>query len=165
MSTPETMIDVDEADLFDLLSSFQYLQGQNLRMSTHLCDVLDLGPTDLRVLVYLFRKDAVSPKEISGLLDHTTGAVTALVDRLEKAGHLERRPHPTDRRSQTLHLTNAGIQAVHQIRDAYQNAFDGVFTGPALRTAAETLRSLGDSLTPHLPAAETTNTPATEPTL
>lgn len=42
--------------------------------------------------------------ELSGL---TTGAITGIVDRLEKAGYVSRHAHPTDRRSviiQSLHV-------------------------------------------------------------
>ncbi|ROQ30936.1 DNA-binding MarR family transcriptional regulator [Frondihabitans sp. PhB188] len=156
-TSARTPVDVDEADLLDLLGAYQHLQAQNLRMSTHLSTELELGPTDLRVLLYLFRTDNVSPRDLATLLEHTTGSITAMVDRLEKSGHLERRPHPTDRRSQLLHLTDAGTDAVHHVRDVYQTAFDGVFTGPALRTASKTLRTLGDALIPHLPEVEPRN--------
>lgn len=146
-----TPVDLDEADLLDLLAAYQHLQAQNLRLSTHLSTKLNLGSSDLRVLLYVFRAENVSPKNLADLLEHTTGSVTALVDRLEKSGHLERRRHPTDRRSQTLHLTDTGTAAVHHVRDIYQTAFDGIFTGPGLRLAAETLRTLGDAITPQLP--------------
>jgi len=42
--------------------------------------------------------------ELSGF---TTGAITGIVDRLERAGHVRRQPNPTDRRSvivEPLHL-------------------------------------------------------------
>lgn len=143
--------DVDDRDLVGLLSAYQYLQSQNLRMSSHLAQTLQLNPTDLRVLIYLLREDSVSPKDLATRLEHTTGSITALVDRLEKTGHLERRPHPTDRRSQTLHLTEKGADTVDQVKEVYGSAFDGVFTGPTLRAAASTLTALGDALKRHLP--------------
>jgi DNA-binding MarR family transcriptional regulator len=37
------------------------------------------------------------------------GAVTALVDRLEKRGHVERTPNPKDRRSALLRETEEGL--------------------------------------------------------
>ena len=48
--TPES-VDPDQAGLIGLLGAFQHLQSQNLRMSSHLSQVLSLGSTDLRVLV------------------------------------------------------------------------------------------------------------------
>ena len=41
----------------------------------------------------------VTPRELADHLGITTAAVTVLVARLVSSGHLERRPHPTDRRS------------------------------------------------------------------
>ena len=38
-------------------------------------------------------------------LDVTTGAITALVDRLAERGHLVREPHPADRRRLEIHVT------------------------------------------------------------
>lgn len=38
----------------------------------------------------------------------TSGGVTRLVDRMERAGYVERRPCPTDRRVQYVGLTGAG---------------------------------------------------------
>lgn len=40
------------------------------------------------------------------------GAITALVDRLEKAGHLERVANPSDRRSSLLRTTPSGREAM-----------------------------------------------------
>lgn len=137
---------IDESDLLELLGAYQHLQAQNLRMSTHLSSGLGLSGTDLRVLLFLFRNTDVSPKDLADLLEHTTGSITALVDRLERSGHLQRRPHPTDRRKQTIHLTEVGLRAVHHVRDSYQDAFEGIYTGPAMRAAADVLRTLGNAL-------------------
>ncbi|MBF4575443.1 MarR family winged helix-turn-helix transcriptional regulator [Frondihabitans sp. VKM Ac-2883] len=149
-STPES-VNPEQAGLIGLLGAFQHLQSQNLRMSSHLSQVLSLGSTDLRVLVYLFSTENVSPRDLAAVLGHTTGSITALIDRLEKANDVERRPHPTDRRSQLLHLTDKGRAAVNQVIDVYSTAFDGVFSGAELRAATRTLTALGDALVQSLP--------------
>lgn len=50
----------------------------------------------------------LTPKEIGVRLGLTSGAVTALVDRLEKAGLAERVPNPEDRRSSVVRITPSG---------------------------------------------------------
>ena len=60
--------------------------------------VLGLAPSDLLALEHLFSEGPLGPADIASRLGITTPAATALVDRLERAGHVERRPHPTDRR-------------------------------------------------------------------
>jgi DNA-binding MarR family transcriptional regulator len=49
----------------------------------------------------------LTPRELGARVGLTSGAVTALADRLEKQGWLRRTPHPADRRSVLLELTPA----------------------------------------------------------
>lgn len=59
-----------------------------------------MHPTDFRCLGYLLaRNGPVSPGDITAYLAITSGAGTALLDRLEKAGFVRRERHPEDRRS------------------------------------------------------------------
>ena len=54
------------------------------------------------------RRGRPSPGELGHRLGLTSGGVTALVGRLEDAGHVDRSPHPGDRRSRILTTTQAG---------------------------------------------------------
>jgi DNA-binding MarR family transcriptional regulator len=49
-------------------------------------------------------------QDISDELLITVGASSKLVDRLERDGHAERRPHPVDRRSSIVLLTESGAE-------------------------------------------------------
>lgn len=49
--------------------------------------------------------------DVSADLSITVGAASKLVDRLERAGLATRRPHPDDRRSSLVVLTDAGESA------------------------------------------------------
>jgi DNA-binding MarR family transcriptional regulator len=53
-------------------------------------------------------KDGMTLGEVSKRMMVSAGNVTSLVDRLVKAGYLERRPAPNDRRSQLIQLTQTG---------------------------------------------------------
>lgn len=64
-----------------------------------------IGPADLHALEHLERSGGMTPGQLGERLQLTSGAVTALADRLERAGLLGRAPHPTDRRSTMLCLT------------------------------------------------------------
>ena len=59
---------------------------------------LGIHRNDLRAL-NLLEDGPLSPKMIAERVGLTSGSVTALIDRLEKAGFVERRPSKTDRRS------------------------------------------------------------------
>lgn len=83
---------------------------------------LKISPTDLRALYSIGLDPGLTPKHVAELLDITTGSVTPLLDRLETHGYIERRPHPTDRRSMTLHPTPAGRHAREWGAEHYQRA-------------------------------------------
>jgi DNA-binding MarR family transcriptional regulator len=57
-----------------------------------------LNATDMECLRLLFQKSIATPSELSRFTGLTSGATTAMLDRLEKAGLIERRPNPNDRR-------------------------------------------------------------------
>ena len=58
-----------------------------------------MHPTDFRCLAFLMtRGEPVSPGEIIEHLSISSGAGTALLNRLEKQGYVSRAPNPADRR-------------------------------------------------------------------
>ena len=57
-----------------------------------------LNATDMECLRLLFLKGVSTPTELARHTGLTSGATTAMLDRLEKAGLIERRPNPDDRR-------------------------------------------------------------------
>lgn len=57
-----------------------------------------VNPTDMECLRLLFAKTVATPSELARHTGLTSGATTAMLDRLEKAGLIERRPNPADRR-------------------------------------------------------------------
>ena len=64
-----------------------------------------LHPTDFSCIGYLHRENRpVSPKEIGPYLHLSSGSITALLDRLEKAGYIRRISNPDDRRSVLVEL-------------------------------------------------------------
>ena len=57
-----------------------------------------LNATDMECLRLLFLKGISTPSELGRHTGLTSGATTAMLDRLEKASFIERRPNPDDRR-------------------------------------------------------------------
>ena len=68
-----------------------------------------LGLTDgeMIALVHVAHRDNLNTAMLASLLDLSSGGATAMVQRLERAGLVRRRPHPTDRRSFLLELTES----------------------------------------------------------
>ena len=59
---------------------------------------LGLNATDHKALVIIQRHGPLSARKLAELTGLTPGAVTGLVDRLERSGHVRRVPNPDDRR-------------------------------------------------------------------
>jgi DNA-binding MarR family transcriptional regulator len=59
-----------------------------------------------RTLAELFREEGLNQGTLADALDVQPITMTRIVDRLEEAGWVERRPDPNDRRAVTLHSTD-----------------------------------------------------------
>jgi DNA-binding MarR family transcriptional regulator len=71
--------------------------------------LLGLAESDVLAVQHLAREGRMTPSALGARLHLTSGGTTALVQRLERAGHLERHPNPDDRRSVLVALS-PGVQ-------------------------------------------------------
>ena len=74
-----------------------------------------IGRPEFDVLATLRRSGPpyqLSPGALAGSMMLSSGGTTARLDRLERAGLVERSPSPTDRRSVLVRLTDAGREIV-----------------------------------------------------
>ena len=69
-----------------------------------------LNATDMECLRLLFFKGIATPSELARHTGLTSGATTAMLDRLEKPGLIERRPNPDDRRGTLIAPTKSGAK-------------------------------------------------------
>lgn len=69
-----------------------------------------LNPTDLKVLSILSRQGPLSAGRLAELTGLTTGAITFMIDRLEKVGYARRVRHPADRRIVLIELLLEPLQ-------------------------------------------------------
>lgn len=66
---------------------------------------LGLTRSQCQVLAHLARNEGIQQSGLADILEIEPITLTRLLDRLEEAGLVERRAHPTDRRIRQLHLT------------------------------------------------------------
>jgi DNA-binding MarR family transcriptional regulator len=66
-----------------------------------------LNRTDMRALEIIGRSAPIAPSELARRLGFTTGGITTVIDRLERAGFARRRPDRTDRRRLLVTTTEA----------------------------------------------------------
>lgn len=63
---------------------------------------LGLGPSDHKCLDLLLQRPNLTGTRLAAMTGLTTGAITGVLNRLETAGYVRRRPDPDDRRRQVL---------------------------------------------------------------
>ena len=111
-------------------------------------EYLGIHRNDLRAL-NLLEAGPLSPRSIGDRIGLTSGSVTALLDRLEKAGFVERRPSKTDRRSIEVEITphrHAEIGALYrQCADILMQTF-GEQQGDQLRASADVLSTFATAM-------------------
>ncbi|MFB8387115.1 MarR family winged helix-turn-helix transcriptional regulator [Microbacterium sp. NPDC055910] len=107
-----------------------------------------MNATDLAALRMLImreqRGDAVSPHDVARHLRITTASTTKLLDRLTASGHLERRPHPSDRRARIVVLTQESREAFYHHFGERLRAMRGVAEQYSEADLAVISRFLGD---------------------
>ncbi|HKJ39212.1 MAG TPA: MarR family transcriptional regulator [Anaerolineales bacterium] len=83
-----------------------------------------LNTTDMECLRLLFQKGIASPSELARHTGLTSGATTAMLDRLEKAGLIERRPNLNDRRGTLIAPTKSSSEKVASWFESARDAQD-----------------------------------------
>ena len=87
--------------------SLRALSTEIDRLDQAAADRYGLNRTDMRALDIVGRAGPLAPTALARLLGFTTGGVTTVLDRLERAGYVRRRPDPADRRRQVVEITDA----------------------------------------------------------
>ena len=73
---------------------------------------LGVNGTDMECLGFLLSKRISTPTELARYTGLSSGAATAMLDRLEKGGFIERQPNPEDRRGTLILLAKSGADRV-----------------------------------------------------
>ena len=85
---------------------------------------LSLNVTDMECLRLLFLKGIATPSELAKHTGLTSGATTAMIDRLEKAGLIGRQPNPDDRRGTLIAPMKLGAEKVASWFESARRAQD-----------------------------------------
>jgi DNA-binding MarR family transcriptional regulator len=98
------MIDIERSVGFLLAKAYQ----RACALFNEEFDSYGLTPQQFGLLAFLWQADGISQAELSARsqIDRTT--MGGIIDRLEKEGLVERRPHPDDRRAYQVLLTARG---------------------------------------------------------
>jgi len=83
---------------------------------------LGLNVTDSECLSFLSIKGVSTPTELARYTGLTTGSATIMLDRLEKAGFITRRPNPHDRRGVLIEINKHWMEAAGPLVSGVQKA-------------------------------------------
>lgn len=102
-----------------------------------MCQLLGINRTDARCLDILDQHGSMSAGDLAEASRLTTGAITAVIDRLERAGYARRVPDPADRRRVLVELTPKAYAVASQLMVEPMRA---LYTPMADRYSDEQLR-------------------------
>jgi DNA-binding MarR family transcriptional regulator len=115
-----------------------------------------LHPTDLQALMAVMhaegRGDPLTPGRLGEELGLSSGATTAVIDRLERAGHLSRSRESPDRRMVHLRYGDAGMALAMAFFEPLGRRTDDVmndYSDAELATVRRFLAGMGEALAAH----------------
>ncbi len=107
--------DITRSRVDDAQASLRALSTEIDRLDGVAAEQFGLNRTDLRALDLIRRSGILAPTALAGALGFTTGGITAVIDRLERAGYVQRTPDPQDRRRLVLEPTTSVMNRESQI--------------------------------------------------
>jgi DNA-binding MarR family transcriptional regulator len=97
-----------------------------LKLSDRFFSHFGLTDAQFNILMILndYGPEGMSQQELSNHLIVTKSNMVGLVDRLENAGYVKRKPHPSDRRFYRIVLTAKGREMVERVKKSYFEEVD-----------------------------------------
>ena len=99
----------------ELIREFRASGNQDNAFDNLAAERLGVNETDLHCLNIIENGSGLSAGELAARSGLTPGAITGVIDRLERAGFARRVPDPTDRRRVTVEVTPAFNKAAERI--------------------------------------------------
>jgi DNA-binding MarR family transcriptional regulator len=137
------------------MQSIRALSDAMERMHSGMKGDMDMNWTDVAALRMLIMREqrgiSVSPHDLARHLRISSASTTKLLDRLSESGHVERLPHPKDRRARVVVLTDASRAEFYQHfgdRLRSMRAVAGNYDEDELRVIVRFLDELSGALDP-----------------
>jgi DNA-binding MarR family transcriptional regulator len=115
MSRPQKPAETREELLGELMRSEKDLSRISLMFRSAIAGKFGLNVTDAECMDYLMDTGPVPAGKLAEITGLTHGAITNVIDRLEKAGFVKRQPDPKDRRKVIVVLVQEKIDAIAEV--------------------------------------------------
>lgn len=120
--TPNPTTDRGSNEIAAVAVAFGMVDAAHRRFRTHIARELGITIGDLTALIVISDNEETTPKMLAAELGHSSGTVTAMIDRLTDAGHVSRAPKAGDRRSILVALTAKGSATIAIVWRRYIDA-------------------------------------------
>lgn len=137
-----------------IVSDVQALSAESDQLGRTFSARHDLSVNDFRALLHVMVAEAqgapLTQRELSERVDVSGAAVTYLVDRMVKSGHLRREPHSSDRRKVVLRYADHGsdvARAFFTPLSAHTETALQDFTVADLETAHQVMAAVIEAMT------------------
>ncbi|MEQ4206248.1 MarR family transcriptional regulator [Actinopolymorpha sp. B9G3] len=130
-----------------LVQEMPWYVSSAVRFQMAVADQLGMPLTDVHALGALMEFEPIGARRLADLMGMTTGAVTRIVDRLERGGYVRREPDPNDRRRIVLRLVPERVGQIaryYESMDVRWQRQIGGYTDAELRFLVEFLRRGGE---------------------
>jgi DNA-binding MarR family transcriptional regulator len=138
----------------ELISEFRTAGNQDSAFDNLAAERLGLNRTDLHAVNIIENSGGLTAGELAAASGLTTGAVTGVIDRLERAGYARRVPDPTDRRRVKVEVTPKFYSRADKIwgpmASDWASRLGRRFTAEELERVIEFLRSTNELSREHL---------------
>ena len=139
-----------DVDLRSFATRLRRMTAEFNRIAHEFAQAQGLHTTDVQALIMIFDAPSpITPGKLREELNLTSGAVTACLDRLERAGHIRRVRDAHDRRVVHLHYREAAQELAaaffRPLADGTERALSR-FSPAELRTVAAFLDTMNEEL-------------------
>jgi DNA-binding MarR family transcriptional regulator len=129
----------------ELIRAFRASTNQDLAIEHLAADRLGVNETDLHCLNIIENSGGLAAGELAAQSGLTAGAVTGVIDRLERAGFARRIPDTSDRRRVTVEVTPAFYERAERIWGPlaadWNSTLGARFTAKELKRIADFLQA------------------------
>jgi len=87
-----------DAVVYGLMTATRKLTSSSLMLQYAIAEKMNLNPTDAECIDFLMEMGPSTAGDLAKVTRLTTGAITSVIDRLQKAGFVKRENDPNDRR-------------------------------------------------------------------
>ncbi|WP_158081701.1 MarR family winged helix-turn-helix transcriptional regulator [Paenibacillus selenitireducens] len=100
------------------------------KVNTEMLELLpaDITPPQIMMLYQLYKLGLCKLSQLADRLQVKPSSITVMIDRLEKAGFVERLADPNDRRIVLVQLTDKGLDIIHQTVELREKVMTPLFS-------------------------------------